>query len=309
MGTATRDRPFKGVEVGSDGVVHIEIEMDKPAGVPWSEWGAWALFSADWHYDSAICFRQIIEWELSQAKKRDAIVLVGGDVLDAMQGRGDPRRSKDDLRPEYLGGNYYDLLVDDVAQFLAPHAHRIPFIYHGNHETKITQFNETAILLRVAEQVRHLTGVTIPVLGLTGWIHLSFRRANEIRSIVGRHHHGWGGGGPVTDGFIDFNRVLADSGDLDFVWMGHIHKKNHKRVYRPSLNNRNELRQRSVLCIRTASYKAESHKQYGWLVETGKLWGAALGGQWVRYGYRANETPFYPAGITQSLLDEDTFGG
>ena len=66
------------------------------------------------------CNRDALMSDLEEAKKRNALVFLLGDVFDAMQGRFDPRRSLDELRPEYRRNDYYDYVVKDVAMLLKP---------------------------------------------------------------------------------------------------------------------------------------------------------------------------------------------
>jgi len=46
----------------------------------------------------------------------------GGDWFDAMQGKFDPRRNMDELRPEYRTEKYFDVVVESSAEFLKPYA-------------------------------------------------------------------------------------------------------------------------------------------------------------------------------------------
>jgi len=60
------------------------------------------LFS-DVHFDSVMCNRKALEKHLNKAKEEDALIVLGGDWFDAMQGRFDPRSSLDELRPNIAG--------------------------------------------------------------------------------------------------------------------------------------------------------------------------------------------------------------
>jgi len=54
-----------------------------------------------------------------------------GDMFDVMQGRYDPRRSYDDLRPEYKTSTYLDDIVKDAADFFKPYAKNFLMIGRG----------------------------------------------------------------------------------------------------------------------------------------------------------------------------------
>ena len=58
--------------------------------------------------------------DLQTAVDRNAMIFLFGDVFDAMQGRFDPRRSLDELRPEYRRSDYFDFVVKDAARILSP---------------------------------------------------------------------------------------------------------------------------------------------------------------------------------------------
>ena len=60
-----------------------------------------------------------------------------------MQGKYDPRSSKDDLRPEHQGSNYLDSLVNTAADFFEPYAKNLIMIARGNHEAAILKRQET----------------------------------------------------------------------------------------------------------------------------------------------------------------------
>ena len=72
------------------------------------------LLTSDHHFDSTKCDREKLKKHHNLAKEKEAGIFCFGDLFDVMQGRSDRRGSKEDLRSEYSGGNYYDLVVDDA---------------------------------------------------------------------------------------------------------------------------------------------------------------------------------------------------
>jgi len=94
------------------------------------------------------------------------------------------------------------------------------------------------------------------------------------------YNHGWGGGGPVTKGAIDYNRLAADV-DADIYLMGHIHQLDQNISKRLSLTGCGRVRARRIHFVRSSTYKDE----YGeggttWHIEKGRR-ARPLGGWWL----------------------------
>lgn len=200
--------------------------------VPWREdttnWEKWFLLTSDVHFDAVDCNRPLLKKHLELAKKRNAGILNIGDFFDLVGGRGDPRRSKDEIRPEYLGGNYIDLVVADAAQFLSPYAKNFTLLSQGNHELSIRRHMETDVTERLAERLR-LAGSQVEVGGYNGWVffktYYDGKHLGKRKKIKLHYMHGAGGGGPVTKGVIKTNRRAVYLPDADIIVAGHIHEK------------------------------------------------------------------------------------
>ena len=82
------------------------------------------LLRSDAHHDSVNNKRDLEKKHLDEAIRDDAYILDFGDLFDAMQGRNDPRRGYQDLRPEFMVSNYFDAIEEDAAKFYEPYAHR-----------------------------------------------------------------------------------------------------------------------------------------------------------------------------------------
>ena len=80
------------------------------------------FLASDLHVDATTCNRAVMLSDLQDAVNKNAMIFLFGDIFDAMQGRFDPRRSLDELRPEYRRNDYYDFVVKDVAKILSPYA-------------------------------------------------------------------------------------------------------------------------------------------------------------------------------------------
>ncbi|MEE9466391.1 MAG: hypothetical protein V3W14_12560, partial [Candidatus Neomarinimicrobiota bacterium] len=100
-------------------------------------WEQPVLLRSDVHHDSILCNRSFQLEHLQEAKNRDAMIFGWGDLFDSMQGRFDPRRNMDELRPEYRHSNYYDFVVDDTSEYLEDYAENMVLECKGNHETSI----------------------------------------------------------------------------------------------------------------------------------------------------------------------------
>ena len=100
------------------------------------------LLLSDLHIDNPKCDRKLLTKVLNQALEKNALILIFGDLFCLMQGKGDPRRNKADIRPEHNKPNYIDAVVKDTASILKPYAKNILLIADGNHETSIIKHIE-----------------------------------------------------------------------------------------------------------------------------------------------------------------------
>jgi hypothetical protein len=242
----------------------------------------WAYITSDWHWDSLKCDRDALQGDLALAKKLNAPVFAFGDIFDAMGGKYDPRGSKDELRPELLAGNYFDEAIEQCASWLKPYASVISFISPGNHETAIRKRQETCMTTRLVERLKQ-SGSPVQQGGYSGWIMFHSRPSGR-KSATHRmwYHHGYGGGGPVTRGVIDFSRFLVDV-DADSIVAGHVHQRTLIEATRQRVSDHGKVRVQPIYLARSASYKNECLTD-GWSVEKG-LSSRPLGGWWVRFKF------------------------
>jgi len=215
------------------------------------------LFS-DVHYDSMYCQRDIYIKHLESAKKDDAWILDAEDLFDAIQGRFDPRRNMDDLRPEYRRADYYDFVVNDVASFLMPYADNIIMLGMGNHELGVLKNVNSNLTDRLVSKLREQKSKVV-CGGFKGWLRLLVRRNNmPSGSVVIRFSHSGGGGNaPVTRGVIDTNRQAVYLPDADIVWNGHNHHGWVVPIARERVSNKGVIYSDLAWYVRTPGYKAE----------------------------------------------------
>jgi hypothetical protein len=126
------------------------------------------------------------------------------------------------------------------------------------------------------------TGASIQVGGYGGWVIWQFSEYTEVNlSYKMKYYHGSGGGGPVTKGTIQFNRMATMVEGADAVWMGHVHESTELTYTVERLDRHNKVKLKDILMIRTPSYKEEYNEgQGGWHVERGAP-PKPLGGRWL----------------------------
>lgn len=257
----------------------LTVRMD----VRGSGWEQWVLLRTDAHHDNPKCDQKLERKHLDQAVDRGAFIIDNGDCFCAMQGKYDKRGSKDALRPEHAKGDYLDLLVKTAADFYGPYARNWLLMGQGNHETAILKNHETNLNERLVERLneRHKTNVYLG--GYGGWVRFLFTLGGSTRtSKVLYHYHGTGGGGPVTRGTIQTNRLAVYNPDADIVFTGHTHDEWMLTIQRQRLNDAGKPYHDEQLCIRAPGYKDAWGDGYGgWEVERG-LSPKPLGAAWLR---------------------------
>src|SRR5918997_1906498 len=81
-----------------------------------SQGDQWVLLRSDAHHDSMECDRELEKKHLDLALERNALIHDGGDLFDAMQGKGDKRSSLSTLREEHKRTDYFNALVEEAAE-------------------------------------------------------------------------------------------------------------------------------------------------------------------------------------------------
>lgn len=227
------------------------------------------MLMSDVHFDSTVCDLSLFHKHLKYAESHQMPILVAGDLLDAMQGKYDPRRTPEDLKQQYAVNAYYDALVIDVARYLAEY--NIPgyILCDGNHETSVRDHSGTDLLHNVAYQLRVEHKKNAVHMGYWGYVDYRFHynKGNAMASYLQYFHHGNGYSAPVTKSTIHINRQSVWLTDVNLVHNGHTHdcyaipqpiEKYNKKAHKPY--------QDTVWFIRTPGYKMSpttSHKTGG----------------------------------------------
>lgn len=256
-----------------------------------SGWEQWVQVTGDRHFDSAHSERKLQIQHLDEAKKRNALIIDIGDLLDGMQGRNDPRSDYTDLRPEYVGtSNYFNRIVDDATEFYSPYADQFLMLGKGNHETSVTKHHNIDLTSMLVAGLQKSTEHEIQVGGYGGYIKFGFViGGTQTLSYNLKYMHGWGGGGPVTRGAIDTNRQAVYLPDAHIVCNGHIHEGNYFPIARERLTQMGVISRDIIHFIRVPSYKEEyGDGSGGWSVEGGKP-PRPLGCAWIRFFYYQDE--------------------
>ncbi len=247
-------------------------------------WEQWILLSADRHHDSIYCNRQLEREHLELAKERGALICDFGDMFCAMQGKFDPRSSQDDIRLEDVGEDYLDLIVKHAAENYKPYAKNFLVIGSGNHESNVRKRHGTDLISNLVEKLNDKYNGKVHVGGYGGWISFRFTLHKSSRTSRNlKYFHGSGGGGPVTRGTIQTNRMAVFLPDADIIATGHTHDAWVLPIARERLTQSGKVKQDLQWHARIPGYKNEyADGSGGWWVETGKPT-KPIGAVWLRF--------------------------
>lgn len=248
-------------------------------------WEQWFLLQSDVHFDSKHCDRAMLKRHLDQARDRDAVILIFGDLFDCMGGKYDPRTTKADIRPEYANATYFQSIVKDAANYLAPYKENIGLISDGNHESSVLLRHEISILDDLSER---LGGVNRG--RYAGFIRFQFNiYGSGRRSYTMYYTHGSGGNSPVTKGVIGTAR-RQDNIHADFYVSGHLHSEYEVPRMQTRLNGQCCVEMKRCMHWQLGTYQ-QSHLHGGWADHKG-FPAANIGARWLRFYYANKEIKF-----------------
>lgn len=236
-----------------------------------AEWEMDILLVSDQHHDSPLCDRKLEKQHLDEAKRKNASIVMAGDVFDAMQGHKDPRASYDQLDPALKVNNYFDAVVEFNAQFYQPYAENILVIGKGNHESSVQDHHNISLVDNLVYRLNRETGSRISVGGYGGWVKFLFTMDTTKRfSLNMKYFHGAGGDAPVTRGVIQTARQAVYLPDADIVVNGHNHNEYAVPIQRERISQAGQLYFDTQWHIRTPGYKNDyGAGDRGWAVERG----------------------------------------
>jgi Icc-related predicted phosphoesterase len=229
---------------------------------------------SDLHWDNPKCNRNLLKNHLDYCLKENIPVIVNGDFFCLMQGKGDKRGNKSDIRPEHNNAKYLDSIVETAVEWFSPYAHILTVLGYGNHETAIIKYQETDILQRFVDLLNYKNKSNVMTGGYGGWIIIKQYLNKKMLSYKIKYFHGSGGGGVVTKGALNLTRALEMYEGFDIFTMGHIHENSARHDVRDTVvyvpKNGYKLVQKELHLMITGTYKEEyGDGSNGWHVERG----------------------------------------
>ncbi len=230
---------------------------------------------SDLHWDNPKCDWNYLKRHLDYCLENDMKVMINGDMFCLMQGRGDKRGSKSDIRPEHNNSRYLDSVVETAVEWFSPYAHILTVIGYGNHETAIIKWQETDILQRFVDLLNYKNGSNVYTGGYGGWLVIkNTMNGGGLSTTRVKYFHGSGGGGVVTKGAINLTRSLEMIENMDVFTMGHIHENAARNDVRECLENHSkvgyQVKHKNIHLMITGAYKEEYEDgSKGWHIERG----------------------------------------
>jgi hypothetical protein len=231
---------------------------------------------SDLHWDNPKCDRDMLKRHLDYCLKENIPVMIVGDTYCLMQGKGDRRGNKSDIRPEHNNAKYLDSIVETAVEWFSPYASILTVIGYGNHETAIIKHQETDLLQRFVDLMNYKNKSNIFTGGYGGWMVIKKEvKSNTSITKTLKYFHGSGGGGIVTKGAINLTRALETYENMDVFVMGHIHENSSRNDVRDAVQynpgkRTYELIQKEIHLAITGTYKEEYVDGFGgWHVERG----------------------------------------
>jgi len=229
---------------------------------------------SDLHWDNPKCDQDLLKKHLDYCKEENIPVMINGDMFCLMQGRGDNRRNKSDIRPEHNNARYLDSVVETAVEWFTPYADILTVIGYGNHETAIIKWQETDILQRFVDLLNLKCHSNVQVGGYGGWVIVKMNNHSRIATTKIKYFHGSGGGGVVTKGALNLTRALELYEGCDVYTMGHIHENAARNDVRDALESNSKkgysINHKPIHLMITGCYKEEyGDGSKGWHVERG----------------------------------------
>lgn len=264
----------------------VDVRIDAPRTTGFEQW---FLLTSDRHHDNSHSKHDLEKRHLDQAIERKAGIIDVGDLHDAMAWKDDRRQNRNAMRNEYNVEEYFDALVDKAAEFYSPYAKNFIVIAQGNHETAVLKKWGTNLTERTVQAINTEKKTQIHTGGYGGWVNFIIKRHGSKRRFRLKYFHGSGGGGPVTRGVIQTNRMAVYLPDADIIVSGHTHDLWQVPVARERIRDNGEIYIDQQLHLRTATYKDEYGDGYeGWHIERGGP-PKPMGGYWLRFYARSKD--------------------
>lgn len=277
--------PLHRSERTDKGVLTVRFDGIRPG------WEQWLLLTSDRHWDNPLSDRQLQKKHLEQAVQRGALIMDIGDLFCAMQGKFDRRADKSAIRPEHANNRYLDSLVETAVDWFKPYAKHWLFCSPGNHEAAIQKHHEVDLTGNFVSVLNREAGSNVHRMTYAGWVRFMFTFRGTVRQAHRLYYnHGYGGGGPVTRGVIQTNRMGVYT-DAEIVWTGHTHDEWIMPVARQRLTVAGAAFIDEQIHVKTAGYKDEFSPMEGYHIESGRP-PKPLGAAWLRFFYEGRQIRF-----------------
>ena len=230
---------------------------------------------SDIHWDNPKCDWNLLKKDLDYCVSKNIPIMINGDFFCLMQGKGDRRGNKSDIRPEHNNAKYLDSVVETAVEWWSPYAHLLTVIGYGNHCTSIIKWQETDVLQRFVDLLNYKCNSNVYTGGYGGWLAINCAIHGTAKSTTKvKYFHGSGGGGVVTKGALNLTRALEMYEGFDVFSMGHIHENSCRNDVRDTIESTPKTGYRNVLkdihLMITGTYKEEYEDgSKGWHVERG----------------------------------------
>ena len=276
---------IEGVSVAKTETGVVTIDFDASG----TNWEQWVLLSSDRHHDNAKADWKLEIKHLDQAVLKNAIICDFGALMCLMQGKWDRRADTSQCRPEHREGRYIDSVIETAVDFFKPYAKHWAVCTPGNHETSILKHHETDPTARFVEGMQEAGSDKLVKGDYAGFIRFRAERGNRKSSrIIMGYHHGYGGGGPVTKGTIQTNRMATYLPDCNIVVSGHVHEKWALQMERSRISHVGKPYIDRQVHLKIPGYKDEYSSFNGWHIERGAP-PKPLGSWWLRFYLNADE--------------------
>jgi hypothetical protein len=227
---------------------------------------------SDLHWDNPKTDQETLKKHLDYCLAENIPVMINGDFFCLMQGKGDKRGSKSDIRPEHNNARYLDSIVETAVEWFEPYKDILLLIGYGNHETAIIRYQETDLLRRFVDLFNMKHNANVQIGGYGGWLIVRQYVGTAQISTKIKYFHGSGGGGIVTKGAINLTRALEMYEGFDVFAMGHIRENSSRNDVRETLDIAGGygIKQKPLHLMLTGAYKEEYQDGFGgWHVERG----------------------------------------
>lgn len=182
---------------------------------------------SDLHLDSKYTDKKKVKRLFDEAKEKGYQINIIGDLFDIMGMRMDFRSTKSDIKEALREENYVNLVVQEVAEFLAPYVDCIGIITVGNHEKEFEKRAELYLLEILNLYLHKMTGKEVLISNeYAGYIIMIGTRSENNRASASCtifFNHGKDSNAAMSLGALNVKRNAATI-DADIFISGHIHR-------------------------------------------------------------------------------------